>query len=217
MKTQDIITYFKHAHHALSGVEPTPNQPHQGASDAPLDGYCPDLVAKICYADQVRKIIKATEKASIEGVELHHLNAPIKVVKGTKSEKGFKGLVVKVVPKDVGEGYALSVYNVFNHVQVTVSSESVKLRPYLPGERDFLQRIIRLQNERESLFTTGDPRSKVKLKDVPLVSDGITKDSVGRVISMPNKDLTVWKVSVEWDSGQRTTVALSNLLRASQS
>lgn len=216
MNAQEIINYFTHAHKALWGMDATQDYPYAGASDAPFDGYCPDQIAEVCYAEEVKRIVKDAGKASIEGVETHHLNAPIKVVKGGKDERGVEGVVVKVIPKDVGEGYALKVYDVFNHKGMVVSSKSVKIRPYTAGERDRLTQIITLQNEREAMFTINNADTLVKFKDVPEGAEksGLDEYSIGKVISMPNKDTTIWSVTVEWSSGLRTAVALSNLILA---
>jgi hypothetical protein len=208
MNAQEIINYFTHAHKALWGKEPTQDHPYADASDAPFKGYCPEQISEVCYSTEVNKIVRDFNKSLTEGLEPHHICSPIKVIR-----KDFEGIVVKVTPEDDGSGWCVWAYDVFQHRGAVLRSSSIKIRPYRPGERDAFRNILELQEQREAMFSSYFNTNTLKVK-LKVGNDAVETGEVGVVLTMPNKESLIWEVRVEWQSGLRTSVAVSNLLKA---
>ena len=180
MTAQEIIDYYLHAYKALWGMEAVRTHP-EGASDAPFEGYDPESIQNICHGADVRRIVKEVEERSIEGLVKTDLNAPVKITKGSKQERGTLGVVVHALDRDMGEGKALVVYDLYAHKEVICAERSVKLRPYLQGERDLLKHTYQSCLERQALFPYG---TRVRLIEE---KDGDEFKGVGVVMVNPMK------------------------------
>ena len=154
MTAQEIIDYYLHAYKALWGREAI-RMHSSGASHAPFEGYDPESIEKVCYGAEVRRIVREVGARSIEGLVKTDLDAPVKITKGSKQERGTLGVVVHALDREMGEGKALVVYDLYNNKEIICSERSAKLRPYLTGELDLLEHTYKGCIERQSLFPQG--------------------------------------------------------------
>lgn len=189
MTRREIYDYALSAYRAMEGKNPE-HLPYEGASDAPFFGIDPELVAKLCYRDEVKKLTREFEKGQIAGKDATSLFSPVVATKGTC--KGFKGLVVQIAPNAHDGRSACLVYDLFGIHSEWFAESALKVRPYLPGERDLMHSITKADEDRDIYLTSG---VNVSLKGDPGMV-GFTTNKATPKFSDAN---FAYEVRVQWE------------------